>query len=99
MGLISGSLLTVGITVLSLLKKYGFVAPECWPFHDIWTVTFGIVFTLLVGYGLSLVFGKAKSKTELRGLVYGIGHLGVLAAEEEMPILGEIDPDAPGRWK
>lgn len=99
LGLISGSLLTIGITVLSLLKKYGYVPPEIWPFHDIWTVTFGVVFTALFGYGSSLFFGKAKTKTELRGLVYGVGHLGVLAADEEVPILGEIDPDAPGRWK
>ncbi|MFN0021019.1 MAG: sodium:solute symporter family transporter [Pirellulaceae bacterium] len=98
-GLVTGSMLTVGISALSLLKKYGFVAPEVWPFHDIWTVTFGVVFTLVAGYGASLVFGKAKSKTELRGLVYGVGHLGVLAVDEEAQILGEIDPDAPGRWK
>jgi Na+/proline symporter len=99
LGLITGSMLTVGITVLSLLKKYGYVAPEAWPFHDIWTVTFGVLFTLVAGYGGSLVFGKPKSKTELRGLVWGVGHLGVLAADEETPILGEIDPEGPGRWK
>lgn len=99
LGLVIGSLVTVGITTLSLLKKYGFVAPEVWPFHDIWTVTFGVVITLLCGYGASLVFGKAKSKTELRGLVYGVGQLGVLAVDEEAQILGEIDPDSPGRWK
>src|SRR5213076_1041012 len=108
-GLITGSMLTVGITVLSLLKKYGYVGPEItlptggtltltWPFHDIWTVTFGVLFTLVAGYGASLVLGKPKTKTELRGLVWGVGHLGVLAADEETPILGEIDPDAPGRW-
>ena len=62
-------------------------------------MTFGVAFTLLVGYGASFVFGKPKSKTELRGLVYGVGHLGVLAVDEEAHILGEIDPDAPGRWK
>lgn len=98
-GLITGSMLTVGITVLSLLKKYGYVMPEVWPFHDIWTVTFGVLFTLVAGYGASLVLGKPKTKTELRGLVWGVGQLGVLAADEETPILGEIDPDAPGRWK
>lgn len=98
-GLVTGSLLTVGITALSLLKKHGFVAPEVWPFHDIWTVTFGVLFTLLVGYGASFFFGKPKSRTQLRGLVWGVGHLGVLAADEEVPILGDIDPDAPGRWK
>ena len=92
-------MLTVGITVLSLLKKYGYVAPEVWPFHDIWTVTFGVLFTLIAGYGASFLLGKRKTKTELRGLVWGVGHLGVLAADEEVPILGEIDPDAPGRWK
>ncbi|MCE9528551.1 MAG: hypothetical protein K8R36_21105, partial [Planctomycetales bacterium] len=112
-GLVTGSMLTVGISAVSLLKKYGFVAPEIdllfwsgakvsisiWPFHDIWTVTFGVLTTLVAGYAASLVFGKPKSKTELRGLVYGVGHLGVLAVDEEAQILGEIDPDAPGRWK
>lgn len=98
-GLVTGSLLTVSITILNLLQKHGFVAPEVWPFHDIWTVTFGVLFTLLVGYGASFLFGKPKSRAQLRGLVWGVGHLGVLAAEEEVPILGDIDPDAPGRWK
>src|SRR5436190_16473533 len=30
-GLVTGSMLTVGISAVSLLKKYGFVAPEVWP--------------------------------------------------------------------
>ncbi len=99
LGLVTGSLLTVGITILSLLQKRGFVAAEVWPFHAIWTVTFGVLLTLFVGYGASFLLGKPKSRTQLRGLVWGVGHLGVLAADEEIPILGDIDPDAPGRWK
>jgi SSS family transporter len=98
-GLVTGGLLTVGIATLSLLKKYGFVAAVVWPFHDIWTVTFGVLLTLVIGYGSSFLLGKPKSKSELRGLVWGVGHLGVLAADEEVPILGDIEPDAPGRWK
>ncbi|MBC7851930.1 MAG: hypothetical protein IAF94_00695, partial [Pirellulaceae bacterium] len=98
-GLAIGSLLTVAIAILNLLQKNGFVAPEVWPFHDVWTVTFGVHFTLLVGYAASFLFGKPKSRSQLRGLVWGVGHLGVLAADEEMPILGDIDPEAPGRWK
>lgn len=99
LGLVAGSLLTMGITAASQMIKYGLIPPDSWPVHDIWTVTFGVAFTLAVGYGSSFILGKRKSKTELRGLVAGIGHLGVLAADEEMPILGDIDPDQPGRWK
>jgi Na+/proline symporter len=98
-GLMAGSLLTAGITVLSLLKKYGYVSPQNWPFDGIWSVTFGVLATLLLGYAASFVLGKAKSRRELRGLVLGVGHLGVLATDEETPILGDIDPEAPGRWK
>ena len=99
-GLIAGSLLTMGITAVSQLQKFGIISVNVWPVHDIWTVTFGVLFTLVIGYGASFVLGKRKPKTELRGLVAGVGHLGVLAADEETPILGDIDPDHEhARWK
>ncbi len=75
-----------------------------WPFatrlDDIWTVTFGTIFSLLLGYLSSFVVGQTKSKTDLRGLVFRIGTPGVRAVDEEMIVLENPLAEPSGdRWK
>ena len=52
-----------------------------WPFATkldaVWAVTFGVLGTMTLGYGLSFVMGRPKSDDELRGLALGAGPLGV----------------------
>jgi len=93
--LVAGTLFTV---YLMAVNRFALFAP-LWPFetrlNSIWTVTFGTLFTLTLGYTLSFFLGRAKSKIELRGLVAGCGQLGVRAVAEEVHL---ITPDAD-RWK
>lgn len=75
-----------------------------WPFatrlDDIWTVTFGTIFSLLLGYLSSFVVGQTKSKTDLRGLVFRVGTPGVRAVDEEMIVLENPLAEPSGdRWK
>lgn len=95
--LLVGTLFT---TTLVAFNQFEFLSPY-WPlpirFHDIWNVTFGTLFTLVVGYGLSFIIGTVKSRGELRGLVAGCGTLGVRAIEEEVPIVSP--PEEPQRWR
>jgi len=92
--LLGGSLFTVGLTVAN---QFGIMSALGWRFHDIWNVTFGTVFTLVLGYVLSFILGRQRSKAELKGLVAGCGTLGVRASEEEMPII--TGPEETNRWK
>jgi Na+/proline symporter len=95
--LLIGTLFT---TMLVAFNQFPILAP-LWPlpvrFHDIWSVTFGTLFTLVLGYGLSFVLGTPKSRLDLRGLVSGCGTLGVRATDEEMPIISP--PEEPQRWR
>lgn len=92
--LLGGSLFTVGITIAN---QSGLFAQLGWKYHDLWNVTFGTVFTLVLGYALSFVLGRQRSKLELKGLVAGCGTLGVRASDEEMPII--TGPEEATRWK
>jgi Na+/proline symporter len=89
---------TAFTTLLVGINQFAFLR-ELLPLriHDIWNVTFGTAFTLVVGYALSFFLGRPKSKIELRGLVAGCGTLGVRATEEELPIVGL--PEEQNRWK
>lgn len=92
--LVVGTLFTVAMMLANqfdLLREFGV------KLAGIWNVTFGTLFTLAFGYLLSFVVGRAKSKTELKGLVAGCGTLGVRASDEEMMIVGP--PEEPARWK
>lgn len=89
--LIVGTLFTVG---LMLGNQYDLIRPKM---NGIWNVTFGTIFTLVLGYVLSFVVGRAKSKMELKGLVAGCGTLGVRASDEEMTIIS--GPEEVVRWK
>ena len=92
-------------TVVPVLAAAGMVPAEYAP-HDLWIVTIGTLATLVIGFGASLVVGKRKTTRELRGLVFGCGSPGVLASEEEVTVIGDIEPAEKGdseedgvRWK
>ncbi len=89
--LVSGTIFTVS---LMLGNQYDLIRPKM---NGIWNVTFGTIFTLVLGYVLSFVLGRAKSKMELKGLVAGCGTLGVRASDEEMTIIS--GPEEVVRWK
>jgi hypothetical protein len=65
-----------------------------WPFRQklgpIWPLTFGVAFTLVVGYLLSFVLGRRKTNEQLRGLVVGVGALGVRDEDEASLAIGDI---------
>lgn len=92
-----GGLFTIGLTIFTRMAAADYLVPRAWRFHEIWIVLFGTAFTFVLGYALSFVIGKRKTKTELRGLVAGCGTLGVRATDEEMAIVSL--PDEHGRWK
>ena len=96
---VMGGLFTVGMTIFTKLAAADYLVPRAWRFHEIWIVVFGTLFTFAVGYALSFVIGRRKTKTELRGLVAGCGTLGVRASDEEMTIVS-LPPEAgEPRWK
>ncbi|MEX0938370.1 MAG: hypothetical protein WDZ59_10970 [Pirellulales bacterium] len=72
----------VGLAGGVLMTPWLVFAPELgmWPWqvrlNPIWPVTFGLGFTLLLGYAASLVVGRVKSAAELDGLVVWLGKLG-----------------------
>ena len=101
--MIGGGLCTVGIAAYNKLAANGLVPSEYAP-HDIWIVTIGTLATLVIGYAASLFVGRRKTNRELRGLVWGCGDPGVLASDEEMTVIGEIEApaeedDSGVRWK
>jgi hypothetical protein len=65
-----------------------------WPFRQklgpIWPLTFGVAFTLVVGYLLSFVLGRRKTNEQLCGLVVGVGPLGIRDGEEASLAIGDI---------
>ncbi len=98
--LILGIAATVCFAVLGLLRENERVDAAAWPVSEIWTVTFGVTFTFAFGFIASLILGRRKTKTQLRGLVAGVGNLGVLAADEETPHIGDPTTVEIGtRWK
>ncbi len=101
--LIGGGLCTVGIAAYNKLAALGMVTDK-YAQHDIWLVTFGTLSTLIIGYAASLIIGRRKTNRELRGLVFGCGSPGVMASEEEVTVIGDIeatdDADESGvRWR
>jgi Na+/proline symporter len=101
--MIGGGLCTVGLAAYNKLAANGLVPSDYAP-HDIWIVTIGTLATLVIGYAVSLFVGRRKTNRQLRGLVVGCGSPGVLASEEEVTVIGDIeapaDSDESGmRWK
>jgi Na+/proline symporter len=103
LAMIGGGLCTVGLAAYNKLAAAGLV-PSGYAPHDIWIVTIGTLATLVIGYAASLVIGRRKTNRELRGLVFGCGSPGVLASEEEVTVIGELETppevdDSGVRWK
>lgn len=92
--LVAGTLFTVS---LMLANHFELLRPLGVNMNGLWNVTFGTLFTLALGYLLSLFLGRPKSKMELKGLVAGCGTLGVRASDEEMTIIS--GPEEAVRWK
>jgi Na+/proline symporter len=95
--LILGTLFTVGISLIYRFEALAPLRPTRFKIDDVWMVTFGTAFTLVVGYLLSFFLGRPKSVRELRGLVAGCGRLGMRAVDEELPLIAE--PSVETRWK
>jgi Na+/proline symporter len=95
--LILGTLFTVGISLVYRFEALAPLRPTRFKIDDVWMVTFGTAFTLVVGYLLSFFLGRPKSVRELRGLVAGCGRLGMRAVDEELPLIAE--PSVETRWK
>ncbi len=97
------SCLTVAIAVLLVSWPSALTGGDEVPvkLDNIWPLFFGIAFTLAIGYLTSLVCGREKSPEELRGLVVGIGELGIRELDGGDVEIG--DPDELGsreqRWK
>ncbi len=87
LGMIAGSIITIGMVFAGRFPEGVWFWPFTWRPNSIWTVSIGTTLTCLLGYLLSLVIGQSKSKAELRGLVVGLGRLGVRAIDEEIPLL------------
>jgi hypothetical protein len=80
--LIVGTLFTVWLTASNSYPGLDGLWPWSWKLNGIWPLPIGVVFSLIVGYALSLFLGKPPARSELRGLVVGIGELGVREPEE-----------------
>lgn len=107
LGMLGGVILTVWMVLAGRAAAGVWFWPFEWRPNGIWIVTFGTLATSLLGYLLSFVFGKPKTKLELRGLVVGLGRLGVRAVDEEIPVLdgrefangnASTDRNAGQRW-
>ena len=102
-GLVVGE--AVAATMIFLKTLAPTSVPDQYLPGDVWNVTLAAAITIMVGYGASLVLGSRKSHRELRGLVLGCGHSGILAADEEVAVIGGVDVDAEParedeiRWK
>ena len=94
--LVIGTLFTVYLMAVNRFDALAILWPLDTRINSIWTVTFGTVFTFILGYLLSFAFGTSKTKAELRGLVAGCGTLGIRAIDEEVPLISL--PEAE-RWK
>ncbi len=100
-GLVVGSLATMGLALSGPLARAGAPIPASLLIADIWHVVFGVGVTWSVAWGTSWLLGQPKSRLELRGLVAGCGTLGLRAADETIPIISipeREDPEA-SRWK
>lgn len=95
--LVLGTVFTVGMSIVYRFDALATLRPTSFRIDDVWMVTFGTLFTLLIGYLLSFVLGRRKDARELRGLVAGCGRLGVRAVDEDLPLITAPTPGT--RWK
>ncbi len=80
--LLLGTLFTLWLMVANSYPSMSWLWPWQQKLHGIWPLSFGVVFSLIVGYGLSFFLGRPPDRERLRGLVVGIGQLGVRDPEE-----------------
>lgn len=80
--LVTGTLFTVWLTVSNNYPGLSGLWPWSQRLNGIWPLPLGVAFSLAVGYGLSFFLGRPRNSSELRGLVVGIGQLGIREPEE-----------------
>lgn len=98
--MVVGTLFTLWLMGVNRWSWLAWTWPFATPLADIWTVTIGTIFSLMLGYVASFFLGSAKSKVDLRGLVYGVGTPGVRAIDEEMTVLeNPLAGGSADRWK
>lgn len=101
--LVLGTLFTLWMMLANSYDSLAWLWPWRQKLGSVWPLTFGVLFTLVVGYGLSMFLGRRKSKEELRGLVVGVGELGVRELEMDHLDLGDMDVPSPDdnedRWR
>lgn len=97
--LVVGTVFTLWLMAAKQITALAWIWPLPWAMDATWTITVGTVFTFGLGFILSHFLGKPKSALELRGLVNGCGQLGVLAKDEEMPLITDPAGDQAIRWK
>ena len=82
LALLAGTLFTIWMMAANTYESLAFL----WPFEEkiagIWPLIFGFSFTVFVGLAGSLFLGGRKSRSELRGLVVGLGPMGERGPEE-----------------
>ena len=106
--------LTLGHHLAASYSTLGWQWPWDKPLGACWPLPCGLAVTLLVGYTLSFLPAKRKSRQELAGLVLGLGPWGVLAETEDDWEEDENDqdtldwvktefdpnePNQPGPWR
>lgn len=75
--LLLGTLFTMWFMVSNKYDAFAWLWPFPQRLADPWSLTFGFGFTLITGYALSFIVGQSKTRESLRGLVVGMGPLGI----------------------
>lgn len=80
--LVLGTLFTLWLMISNTYPAMQWLWPWQQKLNGVWPLSFGVLFSLITGYGLSFFIGRRRPDDELRGLVVGLGQLGVLEPEE-----------------
>jgi len=91
LALLAGTFFTLWMMAANTYESLAFL----WPWNEtiagIWPLIFGFSFTVIVGLLGGLLLGGHKSRSELRGLVVGLGPMGERGPEEASKAV-TIDP-------
>jgi Na+/proline symporter len=93
----------------ALVAALGHLAGQLWPMPGplgaFWPFLIGLAVALVVGYALSFVVGRKKTRDELTGLVVGVGRLGEVPEPKPggqdvlwLPSDDEQDDQAESPW-
>jgi Na+/proline symporter len=77
-----GAVFTCSLAAANEWEAFSCLWPWHQQFNSIWLLTGGVLFSLAWGYVSSFVLGRRRAKAELRGLVVGLGPLGVREPDE-----------------